>query len=152
MTREEQTISNLKKLKSFHNGSYGEDIDRAIRALEQQPCEDAISRADVKKYLSAPNENGDRVIYESDLDLLQPVQLKTERWIPVSERLPEEKINPITEDFYEYQCTVKFGDFYDVRSFEFGRGHWWHGGGLVDEYVIAWMPLLKPYEPQESED
>ena len=33
----EQTISNLKKLKSFHNGSYGVDIDRAIQALEQQP-------------------------------------------------------------------------------------------------------------------
>ena len=126
--------------------------DVANTLKEQQPCEDAISRADVKKYLSAPNENGDRVIYESDLDLLQPVQLKTERWIPVSERLPEEKINPITENFYEYQCTMKIGDFYDVRSFKFGRGHWWHGGGLVDEYVIAWMPLLEPYEPQESEE
>ena len=40
----EQTISNLKKLKSFHNGSFGADIDRAIQALEQQPCEDCISR------------------------------------------------------------------------------------------------------------
>lgn len=39
-----QTISNLRKLKSFHNGSYGADIDRAIKALEQEPCEDAISR------------------------------------------------------------------------------------------------------------
>lgn len=37
MTREEQTIANLKKLKSFHNGSYGTDIDRAIKALEQEP-------------------------------------------------------------------------------------------------------------------
>lgn len=44
MTREEQTISNLKKLKSFHNGSYGTDIDMAIKALEKEPCEDAISR------------------------------------------------------------------------------------------------------------
>lgn len=40
----EQTISNLKKLKSFHNGSYGADINRAIQALEQQPCDDCISR------------------------------------------------------------------------------------------------------------
>lgn len=36
----EQHIENLKKLKSFHNGSYGADIDRAIKALEQDPCED----------------------------------------------------------------------------------------------------------------
>ena len=31
----EKHIENLKKLKSFHNGSYGADIDRAIKALEQ---------------------------------------------------------------------------------------------------------------------
>lgn len=37
MTRDEQTIANLKKLKSVHNGSYGADIDRAIKALEQEP-------------------------------------------------------------------------------------------------------------------
>lgn len=29
-----KTIENLKKLKSFHNGSYGTDIDKAIKALE----------------------------------------------------------------------------------------------------------------------
>lgn len=34
---DEQHIENLKKLKSFHNGSYGADIDRAIKALEQEP-------------------------------------------------------------------------------------------------------------------
>jgi hypothetical protein len=52
----------------------------AIEALEQQ-SEDCISRADAKKYLSAPDANGDRVIYESDLDLLPPVQPKTGHWI-----------------------------------------------------------------------
>ena len=34
MTNKEQTISNLKKLKSFHNGSYGADIKIAINALK----------------------------------------------------------------------------------------------------------------------
>lgn len=67
-------------------------------------------------------------------------------WIPVNNRLPEDKINPITKDFYEYQCTVKIGDFYDVRSYKFGRGHWWHGGGLMDRYVIAWTPPPEPYK------
>ena len=33
----ENHIENLKKLKSFHNGSYGADIDIAIKALEQEP-------------------------------------------------------------------------------------------------------------------
>ena len=31
-------IENLKKLKSFHNGSYGTDIDEAIEAIEQISC------------------------------------------------------------------------------------------------------------------
>ena len=34
MTNEE-AIKTLKKLKSFHNGSYGTAIDEAIKALEQ---------------------------------------------------------------------------------------------------------------------
>ena len=47
----EQHIENLKKLKSFHNGSYGSDIDRAIRAIEQEPCDDVISRQAVDDYI-----------------------------------------------------------------------------------------------------
>lgn len=75
----------------------------------------------------------------------------SEKWIPVSERLPEEKVNPITMDFYEYPCTVKFGDVYDVRYYKFGRGKWWHGAGTIDNEVIAWQPLPKPFDPQDSE-
>lgn len=43
MTNEE-AIKTLKKLKSFHNGSYGTAIDEAIKAIEQishltdRPC------------------------------------------------------------------------------------------------------------------
>jgi len=33
----EQHIENLKKLRSFHNGSYGESVNAAIKALEQEP-------------------------------------------------------------------------------------------------------------------
>ena len=48
MTNKEQTISNLKKLKSFHNGSYGADIDRAIKALAHEPVLDKI-RAEIER-------------------------------------------------------------------------------------------------------
>lgn len=58
------------------------DKDEQNLTMKQDPCDDAISRADVKKYLSAPDANGDRVIYESDLDLLPPVTptRPTARW------------------------------------------------------------------------
>ena len=36
MTNEEH-IEQLKKLRSFHNGSYGRSINKAIEALEQEP-------------------------------------------------------------------------------------------------------------------
>lgn len=72
-------------------------------------------------------------------------------WVPVEERLPEEKVNPVSIDFYEYQVTAKFGNIKDVRHYKYGNGHWWHGPGIVDEYVIAWRPLPEPYRPERSE-
>lgn len=43
----DKTIANLKKLKSFHNGSYGADIDKAIKAVEQEVVIGKI-RADIE--------------------------------------------------------------------------------------------------------
>ena len=38
-------------------------------------------------------------------------------WIPVEERLPQGKVNPVSQDFYEYQVTAKFGNVKDVRHY-----------------------------------
>lgn len=76
----------------------------------------------------------------------------TDGWIPVEERLPEEKLNPITNDYYEYQVTAKFGNATDVRSYKFGKGHWWHGPGIMDDYVIAWRERPEPYRPERRKD
>ena len=89
----------------------------AIKALEQQTCDDAISRADVKKYLSAPDANGDCVIYESDLDLLPPVtpQPKAGRWIRQ------------TDDYHDYyeceQCGIAVG-LDDIKNYCPNCGCW----------------------------
>lgn len=66
-------------------------------------------------------------------------------WIPCSERLPEEKINPVTNDFYEYQVTFKSDKVTDVRHYKFGRGHWWNCGQNMDKYVTAWREPLEAY-------
>lgn len=73
-------------------------------------------------------------------------------WIPCSKRLPEEKINPITQDFYEYQCTFKNKDVYDVRTYKFGKSHWWHGLSIMDNYVIAWRESPEPYKTKDGEE
>ena len=75
-------------------------------------------------------------------------------WIPVSERLPEEKLlNPSGSDFgFEFEevlCTTIWGN---VRVYKFGKPighdkpHFWLGGEIMDEYVIAWQYKPKPYK------
>lgn len=77
-----------------------------------------------------------------------------QRWIPVTERLPEEKISPMTMDYTEYPCVFDGRDGRrEVRYYKFGKGHFWHGSGCIDEYVTHWaepMPLPKP--PNETEE
>lgn len=76
-----------------------------------------------------------------------------QRWTPISERLPEEKINPNTSDFEEVLCSTTFGD---VRAYKFGtplgwkEPHFWNGPGMMDEYVLAWMPLPEPWRGEEK--
>lgn len=72
-------------------------------------------------------------------------------WVPVEDRLPEEKVNPVSQDFYEYQVTAKFGNAKDVRYYRYGNGHWWNGAGVVDKYVIAWRENPEPYRQEQPE-
>ena len=78
------------------------------------------------------------------------------RWIPTSERLPEEKDYSRCAENYDgavYWCTDKgvigIGWYYeDTKSWA------WLDDTFPDHWgkVVAWMPLPTPYEPQESED
>lgn len=69
------------------------------------------------------------------------------QWISVTERLPEERINPNTMDFEYVLCATIWGD---VRPFKYGAqigqrvAHFWNGAGYVDAYVTHWMPLPPP--------
>ena len=69
--------------------------------------------------------------------------LEQTSWIPVSERLPEDNIHVLCQFTLGGmgECYLAHGVFHVV-------------GGLVMtcNEVIAWMPLPKPYEPQESEE
>ena len=75
-----------------------------------------------------------------------------QRWIPVTERLPEEKISPMTMDYQYYPCVFdgRAGKR-EVRYYKFGKGHFWHGSGYIDEYVTHWAePMPLPDPPKED--
>lgn len=72
-----------------------------------------------------------------------------QRWIPVSERLPDEpEENPIFENkkLELYLVSVRNTD-YAFRAF-------WNGKLFTDGWskldVIAWMPLPEPYKQEEG--
>ena len=69
-------------------------------------------------------------------------------WIPVTERLPEDIVNPITRDAYVYPVTVNLGGVTDTRYYSFCRGHWYNQGPKeMDALVIAWQARPEPYRP-----
>ena len=71
--------------------------------------------------------------------------LEQTRWIPVTKKLPE-----YDEDVLCYLKTGEMAVLY--RDTQWEQEVWLDGGFGTGSYdVIAWMPLPKPYEPQESE-
>ncbi len=72
---------------------------------------------------------------------------KLNKWIPVSEKLPERDVNVLAYVIgvgIEYQRVMWIDDC---------TGEWvgFVGSGYKDR-VIAWMPLPEPYDPKERSD
>ena len=126
-------------------------LDMAIKVLEQEPCEDAISRADALKNLALTNNKDD--VYRM-IQTLPPVT-PTQRWIPVSERLP------LLKGSYEKSDDVLItdGDEIDIGYLVNRTGEIvWHYYGSEyevsvkdeDNDAIAWMPLPEPYKVESE--
>ena len=83
-------------------------------------------------------------------EVAENIEVKQD-WIPVSEMLPEES--------GQYLITVKYKHVDNYEDIYAEHGEWngskWdmfmfgHCGEV--ESILAWMPLPKPYDPQESE-
>lgn len=78
-----------------------EAFDMAIKALEQEPCEDCISRSEVLMHSHIEYDDdgmGHRVIYIEDIEDLPSVtpQQKVGKWI---------KIEPYPLQMNEYKCS-----------------------------------------------
>lgn len=121
--------------------------EQIIKALEQQPSEDCISRESVLRLVEQyPNIIGNRCVgLMADIKHLPSVTPQQTSWIPCSERLPERDVNVLT-----YHRNVSF-DYQYVSWIDDYSGKWAGFIGNLSDEVLAWMPLPEPYKA-ESED
>ena len=127
------------------SGACQKDDLEEVMPVENVPCEERVGIGVLEQ-----------VMWERDVAISQlndlGYGLGQKIWISVNDFLPPERENPITMDFYEYPVTFRSGDVRDVRYYKYGNGHWWHGSGIMDEYVTAWMPIPKVYDELVEED
>lgn len=138
--REYMRITDKNSEYKFLKENY-EALDMAIKALEQEPCEDAVSRTLVHEAITASIAESENP-YEmwQRIEALQPVT-PTQKWIPVSERLPEKG--------GAYLVTIKWkgsysGDVYtetNMAVYKEKEKEWDCAG------IVAWMPIPEPYAP-----
>lgn len=159
MTREEQ-IDWLYRLRAdLNNGTifapWKKEFTEALTGvLDQEPCEDVISREDTLKamieQLGIRNEDylipAEATLYKV-VKNMPPVipQPKIGHWVPISERLPEDRREVLVTAYWHETYQVMMASYY-------GDGLWWcvpfnncgeHTQRLNPK---AWMPLPEPYK------
>ena len=83
-------------------------------------------------------------------------------WISVKDKLPDKNGNYLVTTKYNSLRILSYAkDLYKVHEYDFfdkkGKDGWYDydsewGYVSYEDCIIAWMPLPKPYEPQESEE
>lgn len=137
MTREEAIEVLQQDIPCEYDTDLIEALDIAIKALEQEPCEDWYDIPSDEMTLEQARQAAKdlRKRFREDLE-------QEPKWIPVSERLPE-----INDDVL---ISLEWG--IDIGRYSYGEWHSEWINNYDDGNVLAWMPLPKPYKPQESED
>ena len=100
------------------------------------------------KHLDNDDKDCMECVVENAIEIVkQEAEQYNNGWIPVSERLPEERINPVTHDYYQYPVMFESDGVEDIKYYYFGNGHWRYGLQIMDCYVTHWMNI-KPYQPK----
>ena len=144
----EDAVSRAEVLSVIHNHGFDNVRSSKISALlktmrgEVERMPSVLPEYDLDDYSSKLWQNA----YERG-----NAEQKTWRWIPCSERLPE-----VHKDVLIYLSSDEICiGCYNSHRLPFSNNVIGWGAGYTHNWcsndVIAWMPLPKPYEPQESE-
>jgi len=154
MLREEKLRKVLDKVLWTHNASDDNKnilVEAIIEVLEQEPCEDVVSRQAVidmtglSEWFDSSDSYNEFVIALSELPSVTPQET---RWVSVTERLPEEHI--CDDGFHEPSKSVlvqmKSGAMHTARYWSRYDERWLDLNYPTTDEVIAWMPLPKQYK------
>lgn len=116
--------------------------------LQQESSEDCVSRQavlDMATTIQTDDYSGNEVMEVVDIDDVKalPPVTPIQRWIPVSEKLPQMKEQVL--------CCEKDKVFIGCMVFEHDGVPVFSKSDYKHFYVTAWMPLPKPYREIEKE-
>lgn len=124
--RRQDVLDLAKRGVLISNGNY-ESVCKAINEIPPADEDEWVKRSDILRVI-------DKRVDE---------RLSESKWIPVSERLPEESLNSVIGwDAYRERCV--FVQYID--------GYFQITGSAESFDIVAWMPLPKPYRSQERSD
>ena len=160
MTREEAikhmyTYSTTNGSGQTSQAQHEEAKRMAIKALEQEPCEDSISRQAVAEFLRDHSKDFEdariKMAFMAASSLVEnteyiPPVTPTQGWIPVSERPPEDGEEILMN-------TVHFGVITGVydSEFDFMTHYSLSSADMASVEVVAWMHLPEPYRAESEE-
>lgn len=126
----------------------------AVEYLCGEPCNDVISRRAVLKLFAT---HDGKYLFEAIRDL--PSVTPKQRWIPVSERLPETHVfynthgKHISSDYVLVTVRLSQNGFHEqmVTVGRYSNNDWKLLYGNICGSIKAWMPLPEPYKAESEE-
>ena len=88
------------------------------------------------------------------IENMKSVNSQEPKWIPVSERLPEDGRPVLIYAWNVHHVIARYDEFRTANGYKktWVTADAWNGNTEINHEVIAWMPLPEPYGPQERSD
>lgn len=130
---------------------YEEAVNMAIKALEQEPYEDCISKEKAKQFLYERLDrlNDDELydVFSTIIDDMYnelPSVTPATKWHKVEDELPDIGEEVLVNDGSDMFVAWWVNDGFEARWHSFDESY------DLDTPILAWMPLPQPYKEREE--